>query len=287
MFDVLHDLTTLLQSHLDEPWLWLVVFAVAGLDALLPFMPSESTVITMAVLLGTADVTALAGLTAVAALGAWAGDCAGHGLGRAVGPFGISRLVRSERGRRNYTWAVDRLRRHGVVLIVAGRYVPGGRVASSLATGGLKYPFGRFALLDLTGTTIWAVYSVLVGAAGAASFADDPVAGLLAAFALGLVIMGFIEVGRRLLSRRERRGDASERQPEHRAERHREQHPEPADRQHSASRQHAAAQQHAADLRHAAGGVRRAQRGVAGRGADGGSRGDGAVVSELDCRAPR
>lgn len=209
MFDLLHDITTLLQSHLDEPWLWLVVFAVAGLDALLPFMPSESTVITMAVLLGTSDVPALAGLTVVAALGAWAGDCAGHGIGRGLGPFGTSRILRSERGRRNYAWAQDRLRRHAVLLIVAGRYFPGGRVASSLATGGLRYPFGRFAVLDLAGTTIWAAYSVLIGAAGAASFADDPVAGLLVAFALGLLILGFVEGGRRLLSRREHRAGES------------------------------------------------------------------------------
>lgn len=263
MFDLLHEFTALLQSHLDEPWLWLVVFAVAGLDALLPFMPSESTVITMAVLLGTSDMAALAGLTAVAAFGAWAGDCAGHGIGRALGPFGVSRLLRSERGRRNHTWAVDRLRRHGVVLIVAGRYFPGGRVASSLATGGLRYPFGRFAVLDLVGTTIWAVYSVLVGAAGAASFADDPVAGLAVAFALGLLTMGVVEVGRRLLSRREQRGDESQPQTEPQSE------PEPA------------------ELRDPVDGVRRARRRDAGSGVDGGAGVSGANMSELDSRTPR
>ncbi|GAA1206071.1 VTT domain-containing protein [Prauserella alba] len=266
---MLHDITTLLQSHLDEPWLWLVVFAIAGLDALLPFMPSESTVITMAVLLGTSDVTALAGLIAVAALGAWAGDCGGHGIGRALGPFGISRLVRSERGRRNYAWGVDKLGRHAVVLIVAGRYFPGGRVASSLATGGLKYPFGRFALLDLAGTTIWAVYSVLIGAAGAASFADDPVAGLLAAFALGLLTLGFVEGGRRLLSRREHRDAASE------------PHPRPAEQRGPAE------QRQPAELRDPVGGVRRTERRVAGGGAGGGTGGDGADLSGVDCRAPR
>ncbi|MCR3720046.1 MULTISPECIES: DedA family protein [Prauserella salsuginis group] len=275
MFDVLHDITTLLQSHLDEPWLWLVVFAIAGLDALLPFMPSESTVITMAVLLGTSDVTALAGLTAVAAFGAWAGDCAGHGIGRGLGPFGISRLVRSERGRRNYAWAADRLDRHAVVLIVAGRYFPGGRVASALATGGLRYPFGRFALLDLAGTTIWAVYSVLIGAAGAASFADDPVAGLLAAFALGLLTLGFVEGGRRLLSRREHRRGKSE------------PHPQPAEQRPSAEQRRSAGQRRSAELRDPVDGVRRAGRRVAGGGAGGGPGGDGADVSGVDCRAPR
>lgn len=281
MFDVLHDITTLLQSHLDEPWLWLVVFAVAGLDALLPFMPSESTVITMAVLLGASDVPGLAGLTVVAALGAWAGDCAGHGIGRGLGPFGTSRLLRSERGRRNYAWAEDRLRRHAVLLIVAGRYFPGGRVASSLATGGLKYPFGRFALLDLAGTTIWAVYSVLIGAAGAASFADDPVAGLLVAFALGLLVLGFVEGGRRLLSRREHRADESG--PRSRSA---EQSPQ-AERCQPTEQSQPTEERRPAELRDAADGVRRAGRRAAGGSTGGGAGGDRADVSGVDCRAPR
>jgi membrane-associated protein len=33
----------------DSPWVLVVVFLVAGLDALLPLMPSESTVVAVAV----------------------------------------------------------------------------------------------------------------------------------------------------------------------------------------------------------------------------------------------
>ncbi|MFD2397543.1 DedA family protein [Prauserella oleivorans] len=139
MFELLHDLTAVLQSQLDSPWLWLVVFVVAGLDALLPFMPSETTVITVAVLLGP-DVGGLALLTVVAAVGALAGDCFGHGIARGAGPRTLTRLQRTERGRRRYAWAREQLDRHGAVLVIAGRYVPGGRVASALATGSLRYP---------------------------------------------------------------------------------------------------------------------------------------------------
>lgn len=251
MFDVLHDITAVLQSHLDEPWLWLLVFAVAGLDALLPFMPSETTVITMAVLLGHGDIGGLVLLTVVGAVGAWAGDCGGHWLGRTFGPRGIARMLRHERGRRNFAWASDKLHRHAVVLIIAGRYVPGGRVASALATGSLRYPFGRFALLDIVGTTVWSVYSVLIGVLGAASFAGDPVAGLLVAFTLGLVLMASIEIGRRIASRHARR---HQRDP---------------------------------DLPGASDGVRRTHRGTEEGGAYGGPGGDGAHVSELDSRTSR
>lgn len=49
--DVAH-LADLVQGSADAPWLWLLIFSVAGLDALLPFMPSETTVLTVAVVLG-------------------------------------------------------------------------------------------------------------------------------------------------------------------------------------------------------------------------------------------
>ncbi|PXY37750.1 DedA family protein [Prauserella flavalba] len=205
MFEVIDRFTEMLQTQLDSPWLWVLVFVVAGLDALLPFMPSESTVMTVAVLLGP-DLPGLALLTVVAATGAWTGDLLGHGIARRAGPRTLQRLQRNEQGRRRYEWAREKVHRHGTVLVVAGRYMPGGRVASALATGSLRYPLGRFAVLDAIGVTVWAVYSVLVGYLGAAQFTDSPGKGLLFAFGIGLLAVGCVEVGRRLLSRRGVRG---------------------------------------------------------------------------------
>ncbi|MEU6641178.1 DedA family protein [Saccharomonospora sp. NPDC046836] len=210
MAELLHNFTAVLADLLDSPWLWLVVLAVAGLDALLPFMPSESTVMVVAVLLG-GDLAGLTLLTVVAATGALAGDLLGYWLARRAGPRTLRRLQRNEKGRRHYEWAKDRLDRHATLLIVAGRYVPGGRVASALATGSLRYPAGRFAVLDAIGTTVWAVYAVAIGHLGATQFAGEPVKGMLLAFAVGLLAVACVELGRRLLSRRGlrevRRGD--------------------------------------------------------------------------------
>jgi membrane protein DedA with SNARE-associated domain len=200
MFELLSRITELLQGTLDSPWLWLIVFAVAGLDALLPFMPSETTVVTVAVLLGT-DLPRLALLVAVAAIGAWAGDCVSHWIGRRAGPLMLARLQRGERGQARYQWARTQVDRNGGLLIVAGRYLPGGRVASGLATGSMGVSWLRFAWLDLLGAGIWALYSVVIGSIGGASFADEPGTGLLLSFAIGLFMVGAIEVVRRLRSR--------------------------------------------------------------------------------------
>ncbi|GAB3585257.1 VTT domain-containing protein [Amycolatopsis endophytica] len=198
MLEVLDHIGELLQGTLGSPWLWLIVFAVAGLDALLPFMPSETTVITVAVLLGT-DLPKLALLAVVAAVGALAGDCLSHAVGRGAAPA-LTRWLRAGEQDR-YEWARGQVERNAGLLIVAGRYIPGGRVASGLATGSMGVPFARFAALDALGAGIWAVYSVIIGAIGGASFDGQPAKGLLLSFAIGLIMVGVIEVVRRLRSR--------------------------------------------------------------------------------------
>lgn len=200
MFELLDGVSELLRGTLASPWLWLVVFAVAALDALLPFMPSETTVVTVAVLLGP-DLPRLAMLVAMAAIGALAGDCASHWIGRRAGPRMIARLQRGERGRARYEWARKQVDRHNALLIVAGRYLPGGRVASGLATGSMGVSWARFVALDALGTGIWAVYSVFIGGVGGVAFADSPGRGLLLSFAIGLLLVGMLEVVRRLRSR--------------------------------------------------------------------------------------
>jgi len=211
--ELLGQVTELLRAALGSPWLWVLVFVVSGLDALLPFMPSETTVVTVAVLLGP-DPARLALLAAVAATGAWAGDCLGYAAGRSAGPRAIAWLQRGPEGRRRYEWARDQVRRHGGLLIIAARYLPGGRVASALANGSLGYPLRRFVPLDAAGAAIWAVYSVLIGLAGGAAFADEPGKGLLLSFSLGLGLVLAIEAGRRLRSAHAR----SDRRPRGRAE---------------------------------------------------------------------
>src|SRR5436309_15877131 len=110
-------------------------------------MPGETTVVTVAVLLGP-DPARLTLLAAVAAAGAWAGDCLGYAVGRSAGPRAIARLQRGADGQRRFEWARDQVRRNGGLLIIAARYLPGGRVASALATGSLGYPVRRFVPLD-------------------------------------------------------------------------------------------------------------------------------------------
>ncbi|MGI5257434.1 DedA family protein [Streptomyces angustmyceticus] len=132
MFEQLDQLTEPLRGMLGSPWLWLIVLLVSGLDGLLPFMPSETTVVLVAVFIGP-DLPLLALLAGVAAAGALAGDCLGYAVGRCAGPRAVARLLRGERGRERHSRARARVERHAALLIVAGRFLPGGRVVAALS----------------------------------------------------------------------------------------------------------------------------------------------------------
>lgn len=195
--ELLNEVTDLLRGALDSPWLWLALFLVAGLDALFPFMPSETAVVTVAVLLGQ-DPPRLALLAVVAAVGAFAGDCASYWIGRTAGERVLTSMRRGEKTRQRYAWAKARVDEHAPLLIVGARYLPGGRVASGLATGSLHFPWRRFAVYDLCGAGIWAVYSTVVGWVGGAGFADEPAKGLVLAGVLALAMLAAFEGARRL-----------------------------------------------------------------------------------------
>ncbi|GAB7033941.1 VTT domain-containing protein [Streptomyces sp. NPDC021749] len=189
--DHLDELARTLQGLLGSPWLWLVVLLVSGLDALLPFMPSETTVVLVAVLIGP-DLPLLALLAGVAAAGALAGDCLGHAVGRYAGPRALARLLRGERGRARYARARARVERHAALLVIAGRFLPGGRVVAALSTGSVRYPLRRFVLLDAVGAGLWALCSAALGGLGGTALAGSPARGMLLASAAGLLMAGCV-----------------------------------------------------------------------------------------------
>ncbi|MEV6568194.1 DedA family protein [Streptomyces kronopolitis] len=202
--DRLDQLTEPLQGMLDSPWLWLLVLLVSGLDALLPFMPSETTVVLLAVLIGP-DPPLLALLAGVAAAGALAGDCLGYAVGRRAGPRALARLLRGARGRARHLRARAMVERHAALLIIAGRFVPGGRVIATLSTGSVGFPLRRFVALDAVGAGLWAVCSAALGGFGGTAFTDSPVVGMLLASGAGLLVAGGVGA----LHRRGRGGGAA------------------------------------------------------------------------------
>jgi len=191
-------------------WAYAIIFLLALLDALVPVVPSESSVITAGVVASSGDLSVPL-IVVAAAGGAFAGDNTAYLLGRRFGTRIEARFFSGERGRKQIQWAERQLDERGGELIVIGRFIPGGRTAVTLSAGTLRYPWRRFALFDAAAAFVWALYATLLGYLGGRAFEHAPWKGLLLALAIAFAVAGGIELTRWLLKRRRPSGAAGSR----------------------------------------------------------------------------
>jgi membrane-associated protein len=193
-----------LTQHIsDSPLTYLVAFLAAGGDVLLPLIPSETIVITAGVVVAQGGLR-LWLLIPVVALGAMVGDNLAYWLGRKVGDPIVQRLVRSEQSQARLRWAERATRRHGSVVVIAGRFIPGGRTVSTLAAGTLEMPWRTFLLADVVAATLWAVYATMLGYLGGETFRHSSWKPIVLALAVATVLSAVVEVWRRIQRRRGR-----------------------------------------------------------------------------------
>jgi membrane-associated protein len=180
-----------------HPVTYLIVFAVAGADVLMPILPAETVVLAASIIAAHGGLQVWILIPAVA-LGGFCGDNVSFALGRRVGDPVARRLFRSEKAQRRLAWASRALRRRGGVVIVVGRFLPGGRTGGTFAAGTLEMPWHRFARADAIAATTWSVYVVLLGYFGGEAFRRSLWKPLVFALAVGLVLAGGAELYRRL-----------------------------------------------------------------------------------------
>lgn len=188
------------QSIVDlasaSSWTYLLVFAIATLDAFFPLVPSEATAITAGVIAGAGGLRVEL-VIAAAVLGAIAGDnisfAGGHFLGERID----RRFFRGEKARRRLEWARRTLDTRGGYLIVIARFIPGGRTVTTFTAGFVEtFPWHRFIRWDALAGAIWGAYTVLLGYFGGKSFEQQPWKGLLLAFAIAAGLTVAVEVVR-------------------------------------------------------------------------------------------
>ena len=150
-----------LDALAGSPWAYALILAVAAVDAFLPVVPSEATVVTAGVFAALGDLS-LALVIAAGAAGALtprpptpAGGCSAGASGRgssAVPPGGARPLTRHAAP----ADPAGRVRRLGA------RFVPGGRTAVTLTAGAIRFRFLRFG-----------VYALVAAVAGRATSASS------------------------------------------------------------------------------------------------------------------
>jgi membrane protein DedA with SNARE-associated domain len=182
-------------------WAYLIVFLVAYLDALVPVVPSETTVITAGVVAASGDLSLIV-IVAVAAGGAFLGDNTAYFIGSRFGVRINERFFSGEKARKRVEWAHKQVSERGGELILVARFIPGGRTVVTLSAGTLAYPWRRFVIFDAAAALIWALYASLLGYFGGHAFENAPWKGLLLALAIAFAVTGTVEVIRWYLKRR-------------------------------------------------------------------------------------
>lgn len=182
MFDGLADVAEL------SPWTYLLVAALCALDAVFPVLPSESVVVAAASLAASRSIQPWT-LLAVAFVGALVGDLTSYALGRqARRRWKEPEEVEGRRGRA-LRWASERLDAQGDRVIITARFIPGGRTATTFASGYLRYPTARFVRADVIGAALWAANGVVLGYLGG-QVSDNPLVAMAAGLTLALVVSG-------------------------------------------------------------------------------------------------
>jgi membrane protein DedA with SNARE-associated domain len=167
-------------------WYLVVLAGAVLLGAVLPVLPTGAAVSAGAVLASHHSPIGLVGVLIAGAGGAYLGDlivyagcrAGGEGLAKRIGWLQDNASLESLRGR---------LAEHEITVLLTSRLIPGGRVPVLLAAGLAGYPWQRFAVVDLTASSLWAAVYMAIGLLGYALF-DKPWQGVLAAIVLVLLV---------------------------------------------------------------------------------------------------
>lgn len=193
-------LNSLIDLLTGSAWTYPLLLGICIGDAVFPALPSETAVIVCGIQAARGQLS-LGWVIFFAALGAFTGDNTSYALGRWLGQPVVRRFFSGERARARLEWAERFLKDRGSYVLVVARFVPGGRTATTFASGLVKLRWHtRFAPFIFVAAILWALYAALVGYIGGVTFKDKPIYALLLAFGIAATITIAIELYRRLRS---------------------------------------------------------------------------------------
>jgi membrane protein DedA with SNARE-associated domain len=173
------------DAHFDI-WYLVVLAGAVLLGAVLPVLPTGAAVSAGAVLASHNNpVFGLLGVLIAGAGGAYLGDLIVYAGCRAGGEK-LAKRIGWLRDNASLEALKERLAEHEITVLLTSRLIPGGRVPVLLAAGLAGYPWHRFAVVDLTASSLWAAVYMAIGLLGYALF-DEPWQGVLAAIVLVLL----------------------------------------------------------------------------------------------------
>jgi membrane protein DedA with SNARE-associated domain len=127
----------------DRPTTYLIVAGIVFVDDFIPVAPGDTAMITAGILAAN-DALIIGLVIAAGAIGGILGDNVFYFLGRRLGARLAGRLIRSERSAELYRRAERQIAIRGGTIVLVGRFVPGGRTATTFACGTVGVPLPTF-----------------------------------------------------------------------------------------------------------------------------------------------
>ena len=200
MLAIINEAFGWLKDFSSSPWFYLIIFAIAVLDSVLPIVPSETLVIIGGVSAGLGNLW-IPLVIVVAATGAFIGDNLSYFIGREASDWVTRRQTRTDKGAARMAKIVEQVHERGGLLLITARFIPGGRTALTLSCGVTKQPRRWFISWAAVAAVIWGNYAALLGFIGGKSFEDNHTLAFIIAFVSAFSITLVIELVRWLLKR--------------------------------------------------------------------------------------
>ncbi len=200
MLAIINEAFGWLKDFSSSPWFYLIIFAIAVLDSVLPIVPSETLVIIGGVSAGLGNLW-IPLVIVVAATGAFIGDNLSYFIGREASDWVTRRQTRTDKGAARMAKIVEQVHERGGLLLITARFIPGGRTALTLSCGVTKQPRRWFIGWAAVAAVIWGNYAALLGFIGGKSFEDNHTLAFIIAFVSAFSITLVIELVRWLLKR--------------------------------------------------------------------------------------
>ncbi len=200
MLAIINEAFGWLKDFSSSPWFYLIIFAIAVLDSVLPIVPSETLVIIGGVSAGLGNLW-IPLVIVVAATGAFIGDNLSYFIGREASDWVTRRQTRTNKGAARMAKIVEQVHERGGLLLITARFIPGGRTALTLSCGVTKQPRRWFIGWAAVAAVIWGNYAALLGFIGGKSFEDNHTLAFIIAFVSAFSITLVIELVRWLLKR--------------------------------------------------------------------------------------
>lgn len=186
-------------GEVSEEGAYALCFLFVWFDAIVPIFPGETTLSAASTLAAEGGELELALVMVAGGLGAIVGDSSLFWIARKNAGRVRSQLDRAlENPKLRAGW--DALDRSPGLLIVAGRYVPGMRMAVNASMGLSDIPYRRFLPWSVLGGAVWSVYTCALAYEVATTLSGFPIASLVISTLItsaALVAIFFVDRRRR------------------------------------------------------------------------------------------